>query len=219
MRALIFAVVVLGGLAGSPGLAQEARGRANPLYQPAGPRQEHVLDRARALAARKDHAGAVAAYDALIAAQPQFAKAIAERAFQREAVGDLAGAMSDHDAVLRLTPDSANAWSNAGWIRALRGVELDQALACSDKAVGLDTAINPLDTRGFVHFRRGEFDLALADYDAALRLFPRSASTLYMRGLVKQRAGDPAAGAADIKRALKLDPRIADVWKQRGVEA
>lgn len=121
MRALIFAVFVLGCLAGSPGLAKEARGRANPLYQPAGPRQEHVLDRARALAARKDHAGAVAAYDALIAAQPQFAKAVAERAFQREAVGDLAGAMSDHDAVLRLTPDSANAWSNAGWIRALRG--------------------------------------------------------------------------------------------------
>jgi tetratricopeptide (TPR) repeat protein len=143
---------------------------------------------------------------------------IAERAFAREAAGDLAGAMIDHDAVLRLTPDRPNAWSHAGWIRALRGVDLDQALAYCDQAVDLEAGIDPLDSRGFVHFRRGEFDLALADYDAALRLSPRSASTLYMRGLVKQRAGDPAGGGADLKRALKMDPDIAEVWKRRGVE-
>ncbi|SFI92614.1 tetratricopeptide repeat protein [Caulobacter sp. UNC279MFTsu5.1] len=219
MRALAFMIVVLACLAGSPSLARDGWARANPLYQPTGPRQERALDRARALVARRDYPAAIAAFDEVIALQPQFARAIAERAFAREAAGDLAGATSDHDAVLRLTPDSANAWSHAGWIRALRGVELDQALACSDKAVGLEPTIDPLDTRGFVHFRRGEFELALADYDAALRLAPRSATTLYIRGLVKRRLGDPTAGAADIERALKLDPRIGEVWKRRGVEA
>lgn len=217
MRALFFTVVVLACIVGSPGFAQD--GRANPIYQPTGPRQERVLHRARAFVARQDYPRAIAAFDEVIALQPQFAKAIAERAFAREAAGDLAGAMIDHDAVLRLTPDRPNAWSHAGWIRALRGVDLDQALAYCDKAVDLEASIDPLDSRGFVHFRRGEFDLALADYDAALRLAPRSASTLYMRGFVKQRAGDPAAGSADIKKALKIDPHIADVWKRRGVEA
>ncbi len=219
MRASIFTVVVLSCLVSAPSWAQDGSGRANPLYQPACPRQERVLDRARALAARGDYPRAIEAFDDLIAVQPQFASAITERAFAREASGDLAGAMSDHDAVLRLAPDRSNAWSHAGWIRALRGVELDRALAYCDKAVSLEAGMDPLDSRGFVHFRRGEFDLALVDYDAALRLFPRSASTLYMRGLAKQRAGDPATGAADIKRALKIDPRIADLWKRRGVEA
>ncbi|KQY93924.1 hypothetical protein ASD21_10080 [Caulobacter sp. Root1455] len=224
MRALVLTIVVLGCLIGSPSSARDVRGRPNPLYQPTGSRQEHALNHARVLMARRDYPGAIAAFDEVIALQPQFAAALAERAFAREAAGDLAGAQQDHDAVLRLTPDRANAWSHAGWIRALRGVDLDQALTYCDKAVDLNTAIgdvniDPLDSRGFVHFRRGELGLALADYDAALRLFPRSASTLYMRGLVKQRAGDPAAGAADIKRALKINPRIADLWKRRGVEA
>jgi tetratricopeptide (TPR) repeat protein len=219
MRALIFTVVVLSCLVGSPSLAQAGRARANPLYEPIGHREEHALNRARALVARQDYSRAIEAFDEVIALQPQFAKAIAERAFAREATGDLTGAMSDHDAVLRLTPDRPNAWSHAGWIRALQGVDLDQALAYCDRAVALGATIDPLDTRGFVHFRRGEFDLALADYDSALRLAPRSASTLYMRGLVKRRAGDPRAGAADIKRAIKIDPNIAEVWKRRGVEA
>jgi len=29
-------------------------------------------------------------------------------------------------------------------------------------------AFAALDTRGFLHYRRGEYDLAVADYDAAL---------------------------------------------------
>lgn len=219
MRAFIFTIIVLSCLVGAPAWTQEGGARANPLYRPAGPRQERILHRARALAARQDYPRAIEAFDDLIALQPQFAGAIAERAFAREASGDLAGAMSDHDAVLRLTPDRSNAWSHAGWIRALRGLELDQALAYCDKAVDLEPGIDPLDSRGFVHFRRGEFDLARADYDAALRLFPRSASTLYMRGLAKQRAGDPAAGAIDIKKALRINPGVADLWRRRGVEA
>jgi Flp pilus assembly protein TadD len=67
-----------------------------------------------------------------------------------------------------------------------------------------------------VRFRRGEFAQALTAFDAALKTFRLSASTLYMRGVVKRRLGDTAAGDADIARALKLDAEIGDLWLRRG---
>ncbi|MBO9560155.1 MAG: tetratricopeptide repeat protein [Caulobacter sp.] len=220
MRTLICTIVVLGCLTGAPALAaQRSAGAKNLFYQPASAREERLLYRAREMAARKDYPAALATFDELIAAQPQFVMAITERGFTREDTGDLAGAMADYDAVLRLAPDRPNAWSHAGWIRALRGVELDRALAYCDKAVSLDASVDPLGSRGFVHFQRGEFGLAVADFDAALRLLPRTATTLYLRGLAKRRSGDLAGGEADIAKALKLNPGIVDHWKKLGIEA
>lgn len=218
MRALALAMMIC-LVSGSPKVALARAGRVDPLYQPTGAQQERAIARARSFVARENYAAAIKSFDQVIALQPQFAKAIAERGFAREAIGDFTGAMADHDAVLRLTPDRPNAWSHACWIRALQGLDLDQALIYCDKAVQLKASIDPLDSRGFVRFRRGEFDLALTDYNAALRLFPRSASTLFMRGIVKRRMGDVAAGDTDIARALKIDQKISEVWKRRGIEA
>jgi tetratricopeptide (TPR) repeat protein len=210
------AAALLAGLA-ITGTSEAAVRPVNPLYQPAGAAQEHLATHARALVAKKRYAEAVAEFDKAIALQPQWAALITERAFSREAMGDLEGAMTDYDAVLVLAPDHANSWSHVAWIRALRGVDLDQALAYSDKSIRLGATIDALDTRGFVRFRRGEFPQALTAYDALLKHFPRSASTLYMRGVVKRRAGDTTAGDADIARALKLTPDIGDHWARRGV--
>jgi hypothetical protein len=45
------------------------------------------------------------------------------------------------------------------------------------------------------------FDEAIADYDAALKLNPKMAASLYGRGLAKQKNGDQAGGDADIAAA------------------
>jgi tetratricopeptide (TPR) repeat protein len=69
---------------------------------------------------------------------------------------------------------------------------------------------NPLDSRGLVHLRRGEFDRAIADYDAALALAPKSAWSLYGRGLAKLKAGRPAEGRADIDAAKAIAPHLSE---------
>ena len=175
------------------------------------------MTHARAMVAKKDYAQAVVEFDKAIALQPQWASVITERAFAREALGDLDGAMTDYDTVLRLAPDSAHALSHAAWIRALRDVDLDQALAYSDKGQAIEPNIDVIDTRGFVHFRRGEFAAALQNYNVVLKKFPRSATTLYMRGVVERRLGDTATGDADIARAVKMEPDTAERWTRRGV--
>ena len=56
--------------------------------------------------------------------------------------------------------------------------------------------VNALDSRGFVRLRAGQYDNAIADYDAALKLEPNKVASLYGRGMAKRRKGDYAAGKA-----------------------
>jgi hypothetical protein len=58
-----------------------------------------------------------------------------------------------------------------------------------------------------VQLKRGKLDKALADYDAALAIDPKQASSLYGRGLVKQKKGD-ASFAGDMTAAKSIDPDI-----------
>jgi tetratricopeptide (TPR) repeat protein len=215
MRFAILPILLL-GLMAAPASAQRYQ-RQDPLYQPLRPTTERALARARQLNARQAWAESIAEYDKVVEQQPRFAKAITERAFVKESVGDYAGAMADYDAVLGLAPDRAKSWSHAAWIRALRNIELDAALTYADKAVALEASIDPIDTRGFVRFRRAEWGQALADYDAVLKVFPRSASTLYMRGAVKRRVGDTAGGDTDLAKASNLDKGVERLWAGRGV--
>jgi tetratricopeptide (TPR) repeat protein len=75
-----------------------------------------------------------------------------------------------------------------------------------------------LDSRALVRLRRGEFDKSIADYDAALKLNPQQARSLYGRGIAKIRKQRNAEGEADIAAAEKIAPKIADNFSQRGIE-
>jgi tetratricopeptide (TPR) repeat protein len=74
-----------------------------------------------------------------------------------------------------------------------------------------------LDSRGLVHLRLGEFDKAIADYDASLAINPKIGWSLYGRGLAKQRKGLTAEGAADIAAATAINPRLPDEVKAHGL--
>ena len=75
-----------------------------------------------------------------------------------------------------------------------------------------------LDSRGLVHLRPKDYDKAIADYDAALRLQPQTAWSLYGRGLAKLRKGLTAEGQADIAAADALQPKIAEHAASYGIE-
>ena len=74
-----------------------------------------------------------------------------------------------------------------------------------------------LDSRGFVYLKLGRLDDAVADFDAALKLSPKLAGSLYARGVVKLKQGSAAAGNADIAAAKLLQADIAEDYARFGV--
>jgi hypothetical protein len=78
--------------------------------------------------------------------------------------------------------------------------------------------------RGHVHLAKGDrkrafedFDRAIADYGAMLKVSSRSASSLYGRGRALLAKGEQAAGDADISAAQAIDPVVSDVMERGGV--
>jgi tetratricopeptide (TPR) repeat protein len=55
-----------------------------------------------------------------------------------------------------------------------------------------------LEARGFVHLKLGQPDRAVADYDAALRVDPKSPRSFYGRGLAKRQKGDVTESEVDV---------------------
>jgi lipoprotein NlpI len=70
--------------------------------------------------------------------------------------------------------------------------------------------------RGNAHLAKNEVDPALADYDEAIRLNPRSATAFYDRGILRQKQGDPGAAIADYDEAVRLNPKFANAFGNRG---
>ena len=62
----------------------------------------------------------------------------------------------------------------------------------------------------------GQFDAAIADYDAALRLEPRRATALYGRSLAKRGKGDVAGANADAAAATAINAAVAQDYASQG---
>ena len=60
--------------------------------------------------------------------------------------------------------------------------------------------------RGREHFRMGEYERAIQQFDGAIKADPRSAEAFYQRGVAKLKRGDTADGEADIAKAAAIDP-------------
>jgi hypothetical protein len=77
--------------------------------------------------------------------------------------------------------------------------------------------------RGLARLETGEYDRAIEDFDASIRLDPTSASTFNNRGSAWYGKGDPDRAIADFDKAILLDPAYAfaynnrgEVWKDKG---
>ena len=70
--------------------------------------------------------------------------------------------------------------------------------------------------RGFVWHRKQDYDKALADYDAAIRLDPKYAVAYANRGAAYKEKGDLDRAIADYDAAIRLDPKLAVAYNNRG---
>jgi tetratricopeptide (TPR) repeat protein/predicted aspartyl protease len=104
--------------------------------------------------------------------------------------------------------------------RAVMGQDLTLALKDCNFAVshglkGSNAGI--LETRALVRLRLGDYDKAIDDYAAALKINPQSAAALYGRGIAKIRKKKNAEGEADIAAAEKIAPKISEQFKALGI--
>ena len=96
--------------------------------------------------------------------------------------------------------------------------QLEQALADCNDALSLENNSDALDSRGLVYLKLGDYDRAIADYDAAIKIDPDNADSLYGRGTAKLKKGDNSGGNADIAAAKAIKPGVAEDFTRYGVK-
>jgi tetratricopeptide (TPR) repeat protein len=174
-------------------------------------------NRGNAYKAKREVDRAIQDYDQAIRLQPFFTASFLSRGNAYQVKGDYDRAIEDYDRAIYLEPAYADAFNARCWTRAIANTELEAALADCDESLRLraDNAA-ALDSRGFVYFRMGSYDKAIANLDNALSRYP-NANSLYVRGLSKRMRHDIAGGDADIAAAKTLDPKVVEQYAAYGV--
>lgn len=90
------------------------------------------------------------------------------------------------------------------------------AIIRSDRTSSKDKAV-AYNNRGNVLRDRGDLDRAIADFNAAIRLEPKSADAYIDRGIARYRRGDLDRAIADYDQAILLDPDDAYAHNDRGL--
>jgi tetratricopeptide (TPR) repeat protein len=144
---------------------------AEALRQPAITSQQRAMacyNCGLLLRQRGDLHGAIAAYDAALAAQPNDADCLINRGNARAEAGDLLGAIEDYGAGLRLNPWIENGFNIRGMARMaagdLRGAAEDFDRAIAQRPQLADAHFN----RGCVRLQLGDLDGAIEDFSAEL---------------------------------------------------
>jgi tetratricopeptide (TPR) repeat protein len=151
---------------------------------------------------------------------PTYAIAFTDRGTVYDSKNDHARAIADFDAAIKLDPKSSDALTGRCAARAEQGDDLQGAVADCNQALQTrgNNSAGALNSRGFAYLRLGQYDNAIADYNAALKLNAKLASALYGRGLAKQKKGDAAGGQVDMAAANLLQNDIAAEFAGYGVK-
>ena len=159
----------------------------------------------------KDRAGALADADAARDAVPAQSNTRIALASLYDRLDQFPAAVAQYDGWIASHREDAGmvvALNGRCWARALGNIELNKALDDCNRADQRLHNAAILDSRALVHLRRGEYALAITDYNAALSLNNKLPWSLYGRGIAKIRLGKPDEGKADMAAAEALDGEL-----------
>jgi len=189
--------------------------RTDPTYA-AG-----YMHRGNLYARRGDWDRAIADQSEAIRLDPAYANGFYNRGLTYSRKGDHERAIADFTKGIELTAKSSQLWGQRCWSRAVIGKQLKEAIEDCDKAAELSPKIPQIPAyRALAYFKLGQFDKAIADYDAALAMAkdPSQADWLYGRGVTKLKKGDTAGGNADIASAKAIKADIAEEEAKYGIK-
>jgi len=129
---------------------------------------------------KNDYDRAIADYTQAIRLNPNLADAYNNRGIAYMNKNDYDRAIADYTEAIRLDPNYAYAYNNRAWTYAYDlKTNYNQALADINQALRLDPNNEGfyLDTRGWVYLGMRDYDKAIADFEAVLRIYPDEAST------------------------------------------
>ncbi len=182
-----------------------------------------------------DYGRALTEANESIRLSPRYLYAFATRGEIYEAEGELNNALIDFRTALSLDPDKKQrggrqaddsirriegklfALAGADWTTCQRAPNLEDGIAActrliTAKKLGEADLGRAYASRGVAFGRyRGDFDLAIADYDEALRRDPKLVTAYSGRGGSYVRKGKLDLARRDIDEALKLDPNNSGV--------
>src|SRR4051794_33699547 len=69
--------------------------------------------------------------------------------------------------------------------------------------------------RGNAHYRMGQLDLAIQDYNRAVEIDPRHASAFNNRGVVHRKKGEYQRAIADFDQSIQINPNYAGAFGNR----
>jgi tetratricopeptide (TPR) repeat protein len=196
---------------------------------------KHTLafyNRGKAYLLKKDYDRAIADYTEAIRLDPRYAQAFTNRGNAYAGKKDYDLAIADYTEVIRLDPKRTLAFSNRGTAYVDKK-DYDRAIADYTEAIRLDprnadffvnrgaayairgfTAIKPFTSPGLAYTPspnaytpKDDTDLAIDDFNEAIRLNPNHALAFCNRGRTKLKIND-ASGEADIAEARQLDASI-----------
>jgi serine/threonine protein kinase/Tfp pilus assembly protein PilF len=172
----------------------------------------------RGLAALRvgDHRHALADFDQVLRLCPDLVDAYLNRALARQGLGDYAGGISD----LTRAQDLGAPWTRIYFMRArLRDLAGDAEGARRDREEGLRR--EPGDEKSWVSRGlarlSGDLPAALADFEQALNLNPRSLTGLQNKAHVLSRLGRHEDGIRVLNRVVALYPDYVPARAGRGV--
>jgi tetratricopeptide (TPR) repeat protein len=179
------------------------------------------MHRGNAYARRGDYEHAIADHTESIRVDPAYANGFYNRGLTYSRKGDHERAIANFTSGIELNANSSQLWGQRCWSRAVVGKQLQEAVDDCIKAGSLAPKIPQIFAyRGFAYLKLGQFDKALADYDAAFALTKTSdhADWLYVRGVTKLKKGDTAGGNTDITSAKAIKADIADEYASYGIK-
>ncbi|MDR2518615.1 MAG: tetratricopeptide repeat protein, partial [Spirochaetaceae bacterium] len=94
--------------------------------------------------------------------------------------------------------------------------EITRPLGAQNAPAVTENALDRL-TRGKAAFAQGDYDLAIANYTAALGIDPNYADASYNRGIAYYNKKDYDRAVADFTAALGINPNFADAYVYRGI--
>jgi tetratricopeptide (TPR) repeat protein len=181
------------------------------------PHNSTAFTLAKEMAYAGNPAGALTLLDGLPVGEEEEIAYADARATVSGLLGDTGGALSLLADEVAGKPENSEVLNAECWFRGLFNVALDTAVGGCTRAVErADAPMAALDSRAMVQFRLGNYEAAIADLDAVLRLEPGQAESRYLRGVVRLKSGDQA-GRQDIETALRMSPNLAAFYARHGV--
>jgi tetratricopeptide (TPR) repeat protein len=208
IRALMLRTMELGQEADPRTVAAAVARLAKKLPNSAAVAQMHAV----VLGARGKHAGALKAWNRVIALSPDVeGEAFLQRAVAHARLGHVQEAFDDTTRAIERDPGLAGAYVARGIYRTHLEEDDSGALADLDRAVSLAPGdASARFHRAEVRVNAGAYAEALADYDTAITAAPQVGQLYLARARCRAKLGDRKGARADRARAKRLATPVVE---------